>query len=512
MDVAALQRPAAVRTTTRALALPVTAVVVFVLTAALRLVGGGRSSDLFVDELIYRYVSRNTADGGFPSTNEGLFFLHPPGFFYLQAAWGNFMGSGTDVVADVYAVRSLNALLAGGTAVLIVLLVHRVRSLPPALLAGVVFALDPYVLRQNNRAMLETETMLWVLAGFLVLLPLARGDTPERARGRAVCAGLLFGMAVLTKDHAALITVLPLLFAVFLRWGPPRRLLLHSLAAAVVPYACYVLAVAAAGHIEPFWAAKTSGVSRLLGFEQTTGFNSEGTPGLTARLAEEMADYGSTYALLAVGVFALVVLLRSQDPAHRLLGLFQASAFLTLAYAVALGTLEEQALYLLFVPTLVALAVALPQPLGDGVRRLAPRWRTATAAGLVVVLGLSTASYVQSRTTPDDGYAQLRAYMAQQVPRGTAVTAADGGIARGMTEWALQDRYDVGTWTSPTELAEADVRYAVVAWKLVDEGYGRLTEREARALVAPADQVFAVHGETYGKLTLYRLPPTGGSA
>ncbi|MFC4472675.1 ArnT family glycosyltransferase [Streptomyces xiangluensis] len=491
----------------------------FVVTAVLRLVNVDRSGDLFVDELIYRELGISAAQGGFPRTEDGPFFLHPPGFFYLEAGWGKVFGFAPDVAAGVYEIRVLNALLAAGTAALLVLVVARAGSRTAAVGAMAVFALDPYIIRQNNRAMLDTETMFWVLAGYLVLLTLTKDTLPKKKNVRAMGAGLLFGLAVLTKEHSALITLVPLLLAVFLKWGPPRRLLLITGSTAVMAYGLYFSVVAATGHLDAWWHAKYEGVNRLIGVVQESGFNAPGTPSLAGRLTEELTTYGSTYAMLALGPLALVILLRSANPAHRLLALFYLSAGLTLLYALGKGTLEEQALYLLVVPNLLVLAVAfaaLRERVGKREREHAgqreqrrARHALLVVAGvgfLVAALTFSTASYAKGRLQSDDGYAQLRTYMAQHVLAGSAVTAADGEAAGGTSKWALKDRYRIGDWLTPRARAEEKVRYLVVPWKVIEDGYGRIKEQDARVLASQGRLLFSAEGRTYGTLALYELP------
>ncbi|MEU9859998.1 phospholipid carrier-dependent glycosyltransferase [Streptomyces sp. NPDC047971] len=474
-----------------------------VVTIALRLIAVDRSGDIFVDELIYTELGRSAGEGGFPRTDEGLFFLHPPGFFYLQAAWLGLIGFDGDALAEVHAVRVLNALLAGATAALLVLLVARVRSRTAGVLAGLVFAFDQYCIRQNNRALLETETMVWVLAGYLVLVPPARGD-PRRARGRAVLAGFLFGMAILTKDHSALITLLPLLAAVALNWGPPRRLLALTIATAVVPYTVYVTFVRGFGHFDDFWYAKTMGVQRLLGIVQETGFNAPGSPSLAGRLTAQLPDYTISYVLLLLAPVALVLLLRRKDPVHRLLALFHASAIVTLLYAVTVGTLEEQALYLLFVPTLVALAVTMPLP-----RRSPGRTRTVaglSAVALACVVLVPAAVYAKERGEADDGFVRLRSYVTQHLPQGTPISTVDGGTSLGVTHYALQDRYRTGHWVTDDDRLAQGVQYLVVPWKVIQQGYGASSLAEVRRLTERGELLFSFDGEMYGTLALYRIP------
>jgi hypothetical protein len=488
------------------------------LTLLLRLALHGRAFDLFGDELIYNSLGRSVANGGFPRFYGGPFFLHGPGFFYLEAGWQRLLGHPAGLVAQIYQMRVLNALLAAATAVVLVLLAARAGSLRAGAAAGLLFALDPFCIRQNDRVLLETSMMLWVLLGYLVLTPLIGRAPSRRAAARAVGAGLLFGCAVLTKDEAVLLTVLPLLAASVLRWGPGRALTLLTVGATVVPYAIYLIVVAANGYIGALWQAKTAGIQRMLGLVQTTGFHSAGGGSLSSRLIAESPYFATTYAILALAVPALVLVLRRGGPLPRMLGLLHCAAAVALGYALVLGTLEEQELYLLIVPSLLTIAVAATllrggrraeRPPAAGARRGRPQ-TAVIAAALAVAVGINLATCAQWLRQPDDGFARLLGYMAVHVPAGASVTdAADPLVDRGddIVQFALAGRYNVGPWVTPAARARADVRYVVVPWAEVDEGFSQLTPAQARHLVAHARLLFSFRGRTYGDLALYALPP-----
>ncbi|MEU6880410.1 phospholipid carrier-dependent glycosyltransferase [Streptomyces sp. NPDC046712] len=496
------------------------------LTGLVRLVGYGQAADVFGDEVYYWRIGHSVEEGGFPRHRGGLFFLHPPGYFYLVGGWEQLFGSRADVIAGIYQVRLLNALLAGISAALLVVLMTRVtRSTWAAVAVGLLFALDPYILRLNGRVLIETSMMLWVLLGYLVLLPLAEKETRARARGRAAAGGLLFGLAILTKDVAALITVLPLLAAVFFVWPKRRSLPLLTAGFACVPYAIYVGIVAAAGHFDTMWDVKTHGVRRLLGQVQETGFNAGGTPPLYDRLFAQVPNYGSTYVLLILAPLAAIPLLRHGGKVERLLGLWYASAAVALVYAVLKGTLEEQELYLLIVPTMVVLAMTAvrlwrrgkqEEREGQGEqgtqrehrkRRTVPRRRRvldprlATVFVLALTLAWSGIAYGSARSQPDDGYARLRQYMKEHVPAGTPITSLSGSLTL-----VLQDRYNMGHWSTPEERAKKQVVYVVVPWRLVEQNYSAFTPQEARHLTDQGAVIFSFHGRTYGEVALYRLP------
>jgi 4-amino-4-deoxy-L-arabinose transferase-like glycosyltransferase len=468
----------------------------------IRLALHGNSFDLFGDEVIYNALGRSVATGGLPRFGNQVFLLHGPGFFYLEGAWQRLFGDPAGLMAQIYQMRMLNALLAGVTAVVMVLLAARLGSQRSAAAAGLLFALDPFCIRQNDRVLLETAMMLWVLLGYLVFLRLATPSPVRHAGIRAVGSGLLFGCAVLTKDEAVLLTILPLTVAAVLQWVPPRLAAL-SAGATVLVYAVYAAVVAANGYAGALWQAKTAGVLRLLGLLQSTGFHSSGGGSLSARLIAEGLYFGTTYAVLALALPAVVLLLRRRDPLLRLMALFYCAAAATLGYALTLGTLEEQELYLLIIPSLLIIPVAVFRLREDAAGRGLPRAAVRTV--LVLALSLNAVTCVQWLRQPDDGFARLLSYMAAQVPAGARVSDATGE-QNDVAEYALAGRYDAGLWLTPSALALQHVPYIVAEWAEIDEGYSSLSSAQVRKLTSSGRVVFSFHGRTYGDLQLYRLP------
>ena len=470
----------------------------------IRLALHGNSFDLFGDEVIYNALGRSVATGGLPRFDNQVFLLHGPGFFYLEGAWQRLLGNPAGLMAQIYQMRMLNALLAGVTAVVVVLLAARLGSLRSATAAGLLFALDPFCIRQNDRVLLETAMMLWVLLGYLVFLRLAAPSPARHAGIRAVGSGLLFGCAVLTKDEAVLLTVLPLTVAAALRWVPPHLVALNTGATAGV-YAGYAAAVAANGYAGALWQAKTAGVQRLLGLVQSTGFHTSGGGSLSARLIAEGLYFATTYAVLVLALPAVVLLLRRRDPLLRLMALFYCAAAVTLGYALTLGTLEEQELYLLIIPSLLIIPVAVSRLREGTAGHGLPGAAVITV--LVLALGLNAAPCVQWLRQPDDGFTRLLTYMAAHVPAEARVSDATGD-QNDVAEYALAGRYDAGLWLTPAALARQHVQYIVAEWAEIDEGYASFSPVQVRKLTSSGRAVFSFHGRTYGDLQLYQLPPS----
>ena len=82
------------------------------------------------------------------------------------------------------------------------------------------FALDPFCIRQNDRVLLETALMLWVMLGYLVFASMIGATAIESrlaTRGRRWPVVRLRGA---DQGRGALLTLLPLLATAALRWAP----------------------------------------------------------------------------------------------------------------------------------------------------------------------------------------------------------------------------------------------------------------------------------------------------
>ena len=489
------------------------------LTLLIRLALHGRSFDLFGDEIIYTDLGRSVVNGGFPRFGGEPFFLHGPGFFYLEGGWEWLAGNQHSLMGWIYEMRTLNALLAAATAGALVLLAVRAGSLWAGAAAGLLFALDPFCIRQNDRVMLETSMMLWVVLGYLVFTSLIERPPWRRSWPRAVGAGLLFGCAVLTKDEAAILIVLPLLAATGFGWGPRRALTLLTVGTTVAVYAAYVALVAIGGQFGDLLAAKEVGIRRMLGMVQLTGFHSAGVGSVQGRLIAEAAYFAATYVVLALAVPALLMLLRRGGQLPRMLGLIYCAAGVALGYAVVLGTLEEQELYLLIVPSILIIPVAatllVPARPTRGRRSVRTGRDAVSAVVSVLALALVMNLYVcvQWLLQPDDGWAQLIGYMAAHVPASANITDAAIGPNGDISQFALAGEYDVGLWITPTARSQEDVHYVLIPWAEIDDGYSYLTPSQTRHLVSSGRVVFSFRGRTNGDLVLYRIPlPKGGNS
>ncbi|MFF4222478.1 glycosyltransferase [Streptomyces abikoensis] len=485
------------RATTRAAVLGA----LFALSLALRLAGIGRSYDVHVDELYYTAISRHLADGQGPVFDGQFFALHPPALFALLAAFIRLTGRASgDLLHQVLDLRPVVAATGALTVVAVTALLRRAVRGPLALLAGLFLALDPFLNRFDSRVMLESQATAAAALGMLVL-----ARTPATPRGRVatgVGAGLLFALAVTTKEPYALGTFVPVTVLGITARGEARRIRLTAAAVTAAGYTVYVVTTAATGNWAPWWAQKTDGVARALGVKQISGFNSDdGSVTFTDRLFVQLGWFAVPYALIALGTAATAWLLWCHarrpelftgHPGRTLITAWAACTLLHLMYAMAVGTLEEQMFYPLVVTSTAALALAADVLLRS--RGMATR-----AVAVLAALALTVNAVVWARvhTGHDDALRRTLAWSRAHLPEGSVVAATDEGASFVLPGARLAD------WRTTADLRRDRVDYLVLSTELVKQGYARIGSALPRVLEREARLVHSERGRTVGALRVY---------
>ncbi len=491
-----------------------------------------KAPDVFTDEILYTRAGIRVADEGTLVWDNGdPLFVHPPLYFLMEGAYlwltadsaGAVQAAG-DIFAWVYQARYLNALFAGLTAATLYLLGLRLRGSWLGLLLAGPFILDPFGVRINRRAMLETLAMLLTLAGMAVLL--TGGERPRPARATAV--GLLLGLALLTKEITFTAPLAVLLLGV---WkgreqgekgtgepedkGPdvlqvPRLSRFLPVLVAGLTYGLFPLWALTTGRWDLFVHVKSVSLARLLGLVQLSGWNRPGVS-LADFVLRRLADYGSTYLLLGLGGAAVLWLLLTQrhDQAGRLLAVWGLVLYPFYAFITLVGTGNDQFFYLLLVPAILFVGYATDR-----------LWAATSGIGkATVVLGLALLLpynavrwWVAYGIGQDNGYRQLATYVREHLPADEPLNASGDAIK---FEYFFPDR-PVTDAATPEEARADGVRYFALAPRDTQSRYGRMTPELAGWIMAEGEQLFAVRGDSYGDIFLYRVdypreqsPPAG---
>jgi hypothetical protein len=507
-------------------------------TAFLRFFELGRSYDVFIDEATYVQVAQNLLSGKGVSLYGQPFYVHPPFFFLLEAAFLRVMPvDSTNLITAILHMRALNA----GAAVICVGLLfyigYRVQGWWGGLIAGGLFALDPFASLVNSEVLLETTTLLWALIGLALLVgPLSQGPTvtigdPDPASaatargfwGRlrsppgasawipvswhwVALAGLAFGLSLVTDQFAFFVTILPLALCFGFGCGLPRCQLATIAGVSMLVYGVYVVVSWHVGLLGLLGNEQWTGFLRLIGRLQLTGFNRPGAPSFFSTAIADLPILGPSYTLMLAGFLTIGALLarpsRQAWALDRVLGMWCAGgSALVLFVLIFHGTLEEQMFYYLTIPSVLAIGVIAPR----AVRHLGAHlgWTAACVPIAVVALLLAAGGigWYGVHSTQDNGYQRATQWLATHVAAGTTVSVTD------QLNQVLIEGYPIGSWVTPTQLIQHHVRYVVISSAEVDEGYAFADRQFARWLEDEGQVVYAFVEPTYGRIAIYSLTP-----
>ncbi|MCT9868916.1 glycosyltransferase family 39 protein [Paenarthrobacter aurescens] len=462
-----------------------------------RAFGLERGFEMWVDELLYVRLGESLTTGQVPTLPDGPFFLHPPGFFLLEAGVIKVFGISGDIVEVVLQLRWLNAALGALTVGLGFLLVRKLANTTAAWLTAVVLAFEPFILRNNSHAFLETAAMAFVLGGFLVLTCTRQPTGKLPAVLRLVGAGLLLGYAVLCKDFFIICTVGPVVAAVIWKRTLPWRQAAVVVLAAAVPYATYLAVAASQAHLPDWIEAKTSGLLRASGLEKSTGFTAEGSPDIVTRLIEQSGHFGTSYLLLALCPLAGAMLCFSHRADRRLIGLAGLALGAAGAYSAAFGTFEEQYGYGVMIAGVLCSVLVVVE--------LRERWvrgRTFLAVASLCFVALTVVLGVRTALTVDDGFVQVKEWVKTNLPQEARVS-----VTNSTGEFAFADDPRFGVWPSAPLMQDAGASYILTQSHPTSQGYGYARPEMLTWLKEHATPVFSAEGPTNGSTTLWFVAP-----
>lgn len=474
----------------------VAAVGVVLLAGVVRMLAFRTAFDVNNDEVYYSVLGVSLGHGVFPPRFAGHpFLLHPPLFFAASTVFERVLPPGPTLLDLVMRVRELNIVSSALTAGVIFWIARRLADWRAGLLAALLFVADPYLSQIGGRALLEPTTWFFGLLGWALLLRVFEG------RGgwvRATAGGLLLGLSMVDKDIAVVVTIVPLVIALWLRWAD-RRLLAYAGLASLAPTGAYLIAVTASGGMGAWLSQETMGVRRMLGIVKITGFGEGGHPSVVSAMLRQAPLYGWSYLVCGLGLLAaLYLVLRARVPAVRVVGLVALCGAATLAYAALFGTLETQMFYFPAVPALIAFSVYLAQFVQRGDRRMAV---VAVSCVLALVLLGEGAVQTELRAAPDNGTARLLNWFQQHDRTRRAVIADDTDVPQ-----LVLARYGFRTVAAaaPAVARSEHVRYLTL-FSISDTGrYSTLSAAQSAWYRAHGTLVYRFSERSYGVVSVYR--------
>lgn len=512
----------------------------------------GETIDINSDEATYAIESVALYQTGMTRWNGAPFLVHPPAFFSVEALYFRLRGIGSgplfqrlvaapytigvallppdapptddDVFHAIVAGRYLSVVYGAGVVVLLFLLGLQLGGRRIGLAAAALAVIDPYLLRRNHYNMLEPLTTLFGLAMLLVYARALDQPGPARRRRYLLAAGLLLGLALLSKEIAVLYTLPLLVHALLFRRAGIRDLLaVGGLAAAI--YALFPLWAALSGNFALWWSTKTWLFQRLVGVIHDTGITRPGKS-LTNPSLGTIADYWTSFTILGLaGVLAalwVVVYLRRglRDPGSDLLAavILGGYGFFIAVWRLG-GVLNEQFFYLIMPLAILAVIYAGARWRGYWQQATAGmRWArgltraaglgTVLLAGLGVLLlydlGHGILRYGFSR---DDSYAQVDGYLARTLPPGAGVVGRDAldlYLLPRNPVYVISFLANTAESFVPLNIAEKQVPVAILNEQALAEHYNGANEIFYNWVQENGDRLTTFHGRRW-QTAAYRI-------
>lgn len=527
-------------------------ILVGAITFVLRAVNLGRSFEVFIDEVTYLVISQSVARNLQVELYGHPFYLHPPAYFFMEAAFLKVFQPAVDTIHIIYATRFINVAIASITGVLLLLIARHARGWLSGIVVAVLFGLNPFVIKIASLNMLEASAIGFVIAGYWMLISAMqdssvdswsfwwvpgiiqkrfskapakkkrshkKGANSKGTKAATVAfveepleylspwrlgfVGLFFGLALLVKESTAFLTLVPLIICFVLKWVIQRRDAVVIGLVSTLVYSIYPLIVFLNGDWALYSQQKFRGILRFLGVIHITGFNQEGAPSLTGTIINRLGMYGTTYLLIALGVIATVILLSNRGRIARLIGILVVSAYGMMVYLIFLGTLEEQFFIYLVVPCILACGVAIGSVKNSIVyERFGQRLLVLFICGSLLFTGWDTYQWINTHTRPDNGYEQVLAYLRKNVPGGEQVASISE------TGQHVLDGYQTGPWGlwhTVDELKDYKPEYLLVTPETVAWNYGSSADELLSWIETHGALTYAITGRQGNRMELYHL-------
>ena len=483
----------------------------------IRAIGITTNYDIFIDEVTYTRIADNLATGRGLTLYNVPFDLHPPAVFAIYALVIKVFALHGSIEILLFDLRPFVALVGAFTCGVVFLLVRGLARWYVGAAAAAMVAFDPFQIYYDSHVMLEAPAQFASVLTICLLAKSLRCESERASWSLTVLGGLGAGLALCAKEYFGLVMALTLFLALVTGVAIERR---KAALALTITWACYFLSeslVIITSGFQAWWNQVGSGVRRLIGTEQATGFNSATVHvSLIARLSANATHFGVTYLILGLGAtaallqVAAVIRHRSQwvrsaeatDRGRLLVAIWAMSAVAYLCYATAFGTLEEQMYYLMFTPVLCALVLGVTHAM----RKRNLQWRTFMSVCFVgVVLVADSAVWSLVHQSPDDEYRQLLAWEQVHVPSGSTIAVTD------TTSQFLLTGLVIRNWSTVPEIKKYHMDYVLLSTLLTSQGYGSATPQFAQYLKSHATVAFEASGPSDGELIVYDVRAITGA-
>jgi 4-amino-4-deoxy-L-arabinose transferase-like glycosyltransferase len=471
-------------------------VALFVVAFGLRFFHIVTSYNLFIDEVTYSEIARNIAHGHGVTEYGQPFDLHPPAVMATFGLVIRLFGLDGNLADLSFALRPVAAVFGAGTVTIAFLIVRRMGLTNGyALVAAALVALDPFQISYDSRVMLEAQTQFFTALTILLVMHLSR----EHSRWLLVAAGLSAGITFCSKETFGLVLGAALIVIAYSNRLARRKELFSIIGISLAAYVANLVMTIWTGGLHAWMQARGNGLTRLIGMNKETGFNSPTVKvSLVSRLTANLDQLAVTYGLLLLGGLCCLALIyrmklwrpaaspfRSEDREATVVVAWALTACGYLVYATGLGSIEEQMYYIPLLPCILALITLLSK-----VRK---PWMILVAA----FLAIDTVVWSQVHSVDSNTYRAFFSWARTGIPKDSRVAVTEDSA-----QFVLSG-LDLGNWHTAQALQDNHVDYVLINPELVEQGYGVGDPAFLSYLKTKATTVFRATSKQDGTLILY---------
>ncbi|GAC1466156.1 MAG: hypothetical protein PVSMB2_33270 [Ktedonobacteraceae bacterium] len=478
--------------------IPIT-IVAIIVTLVTLFVHGYRLSagpDVFSDEGLYLLVGLNLAKGMGLAADHRPFLYHPPAYLLIEAAYLKLMGlTNTDLLTALFSVRNLNVFFSAVTATLLLFFGRKLHSYKAGLIMVALFLMDLYVQRINRRNMLETFTMLCLLAGFYLFFT----RQPHLKIWQWGGAGIFLGLTVLSKE--AMFAYLPVLLGII--FWTRRTQLIDGVRAMVIAgglYLCYPLWALSTGEGPAYIGLKFTELGWIIGLprEGNLTVSSQKTASFE-NVQRLLGQYATSYLLVMLaGIMLIVLFLRFRQRAEaRCLLVWSVFSFV---YALLLARTSDQYLYFLIVPAAIitngySIMLLLEEfPYRHWLHILMPLF-------LILLFLFNSGEWMHTYGyTSDDGYAKILAYVQMHIPPSEPIV-----LSNDVGYYLLPSDYDIRFDRDKKNIIRQKEHYFIMSTKDRWGGYNETTPEFYDWVIHNSRPILVEQENTFWTIGLYAL-------
>ena len=410
--------------------LVLTAVILFLVSLFLRTYRLFSAPDIFGDEALYTAVANSILKSGVPICFNGPCLVHPPLFFYVQAAFLWLVGAENVNLQTVFLARVPTAIFGSLAVALVCLWMTKITNLKVGVISAIVVMLEPYTLKFDRTGILEALVLLFIISSLFFLW---RGNDSGRMRDYGL-AGLFFGLAIFTKELALFMTVCVLIYwfltKYYLKVSVETKNLMVFFGVGLPWYVAYLVWGWWLG-ASTLLANERYMLGRVLWLITDTGYTQPGHIPFLADFMAALPFYAATYVLVALSVPTCGFLLfREKSRTSLLLASWLLGSGVFFA---VIGIHNPQFIIYIVTPAILVDCYALSKmpitstaafpSLGQGIdaRKLS---RYVLALGLIMLALYNTGVWVHFYANgTDSAFAQAVTWIQVNLPAGTKIDA-----------------------------------------------------------------------------------------